>query len=673
MGVTGKEVGMNLLARLQTELRQKSNEIPDPQPPFQFQIGWSNDYDQLFESQEKPDKFSAIEEPDSLVTRALSNGRVLLHARGGSAKTVILGRLIRRNLTEQFLPVWIDLKRWLTPDYREWDKQETVVERLNFILQMHTDPQLNTVVFDALPMQTKRVLFVDGLNELVSNIAEEILDVLDEFAGLVPNSGVIVTDRLVRRNLRDPAAWCLATIMPIKGDEVRAQLTKRFGNAEIYEEASEPSKTLLASPYFLNAALRFGRAAMSSSAVHEAIFREHVNLTEAELECVAKAGFQAYQGSSTRTFTLSEFASVVSPTALTKLTREKTLLVTGTHAQFDHHLRHDYLAARYLAERQELWTPDVFTSVTFRASSFEVLAMALEQLPNTELADLFVRRVYDWNQYGAAYAVSEGRQRGSILVSKQMEVILLAMLADRRWDLLEKTAQRVMDALHMFGTDESRAFLAAQSQEEVYRFVAEYPTGDHEFSRWRTLFTCPKEISREPELQEILNADSLIGWTVANVLKRFRLTDGQQVTLRQLFDEASATVRWRIVHVLGAFPNPNNIAVLTQALDSDPDEWVKYGAVRSLMEMAALGNRELRWRILEAIKDRLPTITRIGRVLDELERAIFIDPRRSPQDWPELAIDLLKALNSQEQSSEKREHWSDVAYRVYDRYNAIGV
>lgn len=663
---------MGLLARLQAELQTALEELPDPQPPFQFQIGWSDDYNQLFESQENFSRFSAIEGPDSLVTRALSDGRVLLHARGGSAKTVILRRLMRRHLDHQFLPVSIDLKRWLTPHYREWENRGTVAERLNFLLQTHADPKLHMVMFNALPIQVRKVLFVDGLNELLSSTAEEILEVLDEFARLVPDSGVIVSDRLVRRELHDPEAWRLATIMPIKEDEVRVQLAQRFGNAEIYDKGADPSKALLASPYFLNEALKFGRAAMSSSAVHEAIFREHVNLTEAELGCVSEAGFQAYRLNSTRAFALTEFASIVPSNALTKLRRERTLLVTGADAQFDHHLRHDYLAARYLAGRQELWIPDVFTSVTFRASSFEVLAMALEQLLSTEVADLFVRKVYDWNQYGAAYAVAEGRQRSSIAVSKQMEVILLAMLADRRWDLLERTAQRVMDALHMFGTDESRALLAAQSEGEVYRFVREYPATNHEFAHWRTLFTCPtEEVACEPELEEILNEDSLIGWTLANVLKRLGLTEGQQVTLRALFERASATVRWRIVHALGAFPSRDNVAVLTRALDNDQDEWVKYGAVRSLMEMAALGDRELRWEILERIKNRLPTITQITRVLDELERAIFIDPRRSPEDWPELAIDLLKALNSQERSMDKREHWSDVAYRVHERYYAM--
>lgn len=661
----------DLLKRLHHELLEKLKCEPDPQPPFEFQIGWGNDYNQLFEAQQNPGRFSAVDNPASLLSRALSHGRVLIHARGGSAKTVILHRLMQQQLGKDILPVWIELKRWMTSDYNEWEERKTTSERINFILQTHATPKLTMFVLGGFQAQVAKLLFVDGLNEILTKYADEILDALDEFARLIPNSGVIVSDRLGRRELRNPAAWQLATVMPIDAGELKKQLVQKFGNSEIYDAAAETTKALLASPLFLNAALSLGKAALSSSALHEAIFTERVKLTQAELECVAGAGFEAYCSSETRVFSLKQFSSRVPPEVVTKLMSENILLVMNEEGYFDHHLRHDYLAAHHIAGDRDLWNRNVFTKVTFRASSFDVLAMALEQITSSELADLFVRQVYDWNQYGAAYAVAEGRRRASVLVSKEMEVVLLAMLADRRWDLLEKTGQRVLDALNMFSTDESRAFLKAESQRDVRQLVRDYSGFSAAFVAWRDVFTrASSEAPLDRQIHEIVEEDSLVGWTSANVLKRLRLSEPQQAILRDLLKRVSPTVRWRIVHTLGAFPSEQNVNVLLESLDRDSDDWVKYGAVRSLMEMAALSDHKLRWEVLAGVKNRLDSITHVGSTLEELERAIFIDPRRSPQDWPELAIDLLNALNGRETSVERREHWSDVAYRVRERYAA---
>ena len=90
-----------------------------------------------------------------------------------------------------------------------------------------------------------------------------------------------------------------------------------------------------------------------------------------------------------------------------------------------------------------------------------------------------------------------------------------------------------------------------------------------------------------------------LGWTIANVLKRLKLSSSEQWHLRKHVRDRAVAVRWRLAHVLGSFPTLNNFDVLKNLLTGDPDAWVRYGAVRSLVEMAARGSASIRKRVFE--------------------------------------------------------------------------
>jgi len=656
------------LSDLHSELRSALDAPPaEPQPPFDFRIGWCGSYEDLFTS-----RIQVRTEPGVLFARALENGRVLLHARGGSAKTSIFRRLMREILGPRCLPVWINLRRWTTPDYTAWKEYHTSTARLNFLLETHASPRVTTVLLDALPANVTRVLFVDGLNEILMDVAEDILNALDSFARLMLGGSVIVGDRMVRRELSDPEAWQLATIMPFSESEIRSYLTRGLGSDEMYDAADEATRALLASPYFLNAAIHDGHAAPTRSAVHAQWFKDHASLTTEELARASEAAFEAYRHNKTRNFRLADFQRVAGESVVHKLLRENVLLVTGDQACFDHHLKHDYLAAYYLAQDPELWIPATFNRVTFWASSFETLVMALELLDTTAAADHFVRRVYDWNQYGAAYAATEARDRGRLRVSKEMETVLLAVLADRQWDLMSATATRVKDGLLMFGTPESTAFVTARSREEVVAIVDRVESHDPLFLSWRALFTRPSgEIISDSELALIEDPSSLVGWTMSNTLKRMKVPEVQQARLRELLYHKSMTIRWRAVHTLGGFPNPANVRVLLGRLDNDLDPWVRYGTIRSLLEIAALGDSRIRVRVFSALRERLAKIVRDEKTIQEFERAIFIDRIRAPKDWLANALGLVQVLRDVEDSGKPRSHWEELAYRLRDTYEVV--
>src|SRR2546426_678256 len=101
-----------LLNALQDELAAALEQLPDPQPPFGYRIGWSTDYAALFRR-----AFVSETGTEEIVRRALASGRVLLHARGGSGKTIVLVRLLKDSLGKNRAAIFVDLRRWTPADY----------------------------------------------------------------------------------------------------------------------------------------------------------------------------------------------------------------------------------------------------------------------------------------------------------------------------------------------------------------------------------------------------------------------------------------------------------------------------------------------------------------------------------------------------------------------------
>jgi hypothetical protein len=391
-------------------------------------------------------------------------------------------------------------------------------------------------------------------------------------------------------------------------------------------------------------------------------------LTTDELAKTARAAFEAYSDNNTRSFSVASFQAAVGDATFENLRRE-TLIVHDDIAYFDHHLKHDYLAAVYLAANPKLWDEDTYNRVTFSASSFEVLAMTLDLLETEAAADAFVRAVYDWNPYGAAYSVAEGRYRGRARVSASMELILLAVIADRQWDPILATAQRSRDALRLFGTPQAQQLLAAPSPEAVWAYVSTAPKGNEDFERWRNLFTRASGKPTKAGDIGLLMEDSVIGWTASNVLKRLRLSMMEQLHVRKLTRTGSRVVRWRAVHTLGAFPSRSNARALLDVLETDEYRWARYGAIRSLVELAARGDASLRQWVLGALVDKANEIVNDDPIVRELQNAVLINPERAPKGWMNLVIDMLGKIRGKEHSDEKRDRWEDVAYKVKRAYD----
>lgn len=544
--------------------------------------------------------------------------------------------------------VFVDLRRWASEDYQIMKRITDPRARVEVLLRKYSAPATSAAELDQLPLSVRRLVIVDGLNEIASGVAQQILFAIDEYIQVSPVTSVIAGDRVVRRDFIRPGEWKHATILPLDPEAARKLLASRSGTARVYDEASERERSLLRFPFFLNLAIR----AKSSDPTQ--FFLDVCRLSRDELAAAARAAFIAYRDFRSRTFDLAEFEREAGASATSKLVRGGVLSQSGGRASFQHHLFHDYLVAWFLSDSREKWSYDNLSAATFKSSSFDVLAMTAEFVERPGDVDDFVRRVYDWNPYGAAYVLAAAHTAATPNLTLQ----LMSLLAEKRFDVMKRSAQRAEDGLRLLGS-KAESFLGARQLDDVLAGVT-LLHGDEAFEAWKHVFLIDADI-REivVKLEDI---DSVLGWTAANALKRAALADDEQGRIRDLLlnGAAASVVRWRAAHVLGAFPSRPNVDGLLRVLRGEAPVQVRYGALRSLIEIAARAPGDLRELVLVTVE------AVVGNVEPELknEFASAIQIRRPPPGWANLVTAILGKLSEDEKSLEKRDEYARLAVAV---------
>jgi hypothetical protein len=152
----------------------------------------------------------------------------------------------------------------------------------------------------------------------------------------------------------------------------------------------------------------------------------------------------------------------------------------------------------------------------------------------------------------------------------------------------------------------------------------------------------------------------VLGWTSANVMKRLQLTDKQQLEVLQLGTHEWPVLRWRVAHVLGAFPNERNVDFLLDRLDHDSDISVKYGALRSAIELASR-SENIAQRVVPELIKRTSVILQSPRLTTELSRAVFLSPEFRTSGWAEQMSSIFYNLMEHSEDMTQLERWSKIA------------
>ncbi|MDA0181532.1 hypothetical protein OJ997_14600 [Solirubrobacter phytolaccae] len=594
---------------------------------------------------------------EGVLGHALKRHGVALVGGAGLGKSTMLhhAAMAASGPLEAF-PVLVDLKRW-RPKYADRLDGIPTAERLSPFMDVLLSASVQRIgvgLFEEILARREVLLMVDGLNEVpFTPVASRILELLDEYMRAHPEVRVLVTDRGGEGFYRD-SGWDVLKLRPLDAVQVTHIIEQNFGAGAATTLDDEAG--LLENPFFLDRALRGRNLDLASRAsALGTFFSEQLRMTDEHIDALAAMAFNVYAERRQRTFPESEVEELLGTDGFHALRAGGALKSHDSLATFSHQLEHDYLAARHMARHPHYWTTSVLDALTFNAASFDVPALVLELLDDESARDIFVRKLYDWNWRGTITAVASAEQEGHQATSAFLHTAILAVAAEKRFDPVRGTRDRADNQLQRFRGYHAQQLRSAATLRELTTFVREVEGGPEWFASWQNLF-CGDPLDRplrDDVIDALTSSDALHGWTAANVIKRYEGTDDASRRMREMVRTASDTTRWRAVHVLGAWPSDANAAVLVDAL-SYPHRWVVYGAVRSLMEMAArTGDDALRRRVLAALADRVDTIP------NEALSQIALTPlyEGAPADYQRAVRPLITSIIKSRHNVGERERW----------------
>jgi hypothetical protein len=116
------------------------------------------------------------------------------------------------------------------------------------------------------------------------------------------------------------------------------------------------------------------------------------------------------------------------------------------------------------------------------------------------------------------------------------------------------------------------------------------------------------------------------------VLKRLSMTGGQIDRIVHMAKNGRPVIRWRACHVMGSTIEEKFREALLDRVTDDVDENVRYGAIRSLVELGS-HSPELAARLVADLGPRLDKIAESPRVMTEFKRAVFLSKGCVPEGW----------------------------------------
>ena len=600
-------------------------------------------------------------ERGALLSLVLHDRKVIVVGPSGAGKSYLLAQVLRQAAAqEEPIPVYLDLKGGWRPDLAAG-----LTEPSNDVA---TDASMNALLTaSALDITTselariseskKLVIIVDGINEVPADVARLIRRTLDQYVRFHQNVRVLASDRRIDMFYRE-SRWTALHLSGATESEARNLIDGLFGEGK-FDQLPKEDRVMLRLPFFLDRALRSGKLQLGSRARAVDEFLRGAGFTEEQIDRIAPIAFGVYQRGEIG-LNNDDLTSLEQDGVLTNL-RDAVIVIDGASgAVFSHQLVHQFLAGRYLAEHPDKWTFQILDRVTADAASLDTVGMTIASISDEADRDRFLRIVYDWNWWAAVLALIES-QNGERKVSEALSTALLALAAQKRFDPVISSSRRVDGLLDQVPGPIAQRMREVGSHGELLDQLSriEFPEVDW-WAFWLEVFLWTPERTQltDREIALIGSPEPLIGWTIANSLRRFACSEEVVVFLRtiyrsQLRDEPGAcATRWRVVHALGVCPTAQTAQFLFETLD-DSYAWVVKGAVRSLVETAALArDKALRSSILEQLGDRWSQLgpAPLGQILS----AAFY--RDTDPDWPNAVRPLLESIRNRQTGGE-RERW----------------
>ena len=631
--------------------------------------------------------------PAELLAKFRSGGALLVKAPGGFGKSFFLLRTMLEAIDQGMVPFFLDL--------RSAELKLDGAPDEDACAELFKKPSQRAVKWDILRKARDKDLgifiAVDGLNEALTPDAIErtLAYLLKNFSDRLV---LMVSDRMSERP--PPFAAQLCTILRLSP----AVVAGRFPELNL-DSLRGDFKYLLSIPFFLALYEEIARSVHAADA--RPLFRTrsemlfayialcydsrigYGDMQETGRKIVAKlapVAFEGYRPGGVRMngkWLLAELKKI-------ELAPEK-LLTSGLLVKepqdtlaFSHQLFHDFLAGYHLATKNDpqsdgpaeaYWSSANFDIATLKAISFDALYFAVELVPDR--ADAFVTEVYDWNYQAAIHLILNLATNDTTPEADRARALrdaLIAVNCEKRFDPFQHTrnaaAKRAASIAQIYQSPFNDATLASfGALREIVRTEYQY-SGDY-YQTWKRMFLLTEK--PQPRDWALLQASPLIAWTAANAFRR-SLNEGDPlidylcglydaIYARQRLADAAIGARWRIVHILGAADGDNGVEKLFDAVvleaRAPQTQWVQYGAVRSLVEIAA---RRAEAKLADAILEKLiavmgPTISVDSRTFGELREVAI--PACPPPWWTASYSAVLKKGAELALTPEDRNLWTE--------------
>jgi nucleoside phosphorylase len=614
-------------------------------------------------------RFTKADQTPSQIQKLTNERRLLIHAPGGSGKTAVMCEIAREAILEDQVVFFLDLK---TGSSAENLGENFTVDNLFELFSVAGNAHDFRTAIDK---NDTVLLMIDGLNEVYGPLSNTILKRFERLLLDHPKLKVIIADRM---NAHADFRFLRATVTPLSESEVKTLLPT---GANLPRQPAEIQ--LLSTPFFLDLQLSLWENMASGSITSQSIlarkdmfvlyFTHSAKVTENSLPQLAEAAYLAYKQYQGRTFDPSWWSSKTSVDVTNQLDNAGLIVDTVTASgerkkMFRHQLIHDFLTGYHVARIGATeWTSEVFDAATFKSNAAEPLSFAAEILGKE--ADEFLIRVYDWSYRIVDRCIADLKKAlVHYPVSKDLELGLLVKNAEKKFDVFDHTAQASERSLLDAVLPEAKLLIQAQSMDDVLAVVRNFQPSTSMFKEWKDLFLLDRKTRIGEKELLLLDSNPIIGWTAANTFRRVYLSKERIAQVRMMYQFAlrngNGTLRWRIVHLLGRYPSSQNISLLQTAIVADPYEWARYGAIRSLMEIAYLAGGETRAEIIDGLLSNLQEI-KSSLIVREIRRTCLV--REAGPEWYSAIGTLAEKAATLPEAEVEREEWNDLLDEIHKR------
>jgi len=298
------------------------------EPLFRFEVAFAEGYERLLAG-DATDRTSDL---DAVIQRTRDHGRLVMAAEAGAGKSSIAVRVLARAIEQRVMAIRVDLRRWSPEVHGRWKaRRESDTRRMAVLLEL-ADVPIDERRLRRLSAASGALVAVDGLNEVPPSATKELLWVLDAFASRCPWAGVLVCDRLQRRQLS--SAWHLATITDV--ERPNAEDSGGPDNALLLDIADQPADDTY-----------------NEAEILRGLLIKRARLDDPELAALEDTCLELYEPSGEgqgRFFKTRALRAGVGDAVADRLLESGELQEEGDGAFFRHHLFHDVLAAGAVAK-----------------------------------------------------------------------------------------------------------------------------------------------------------------------------------------------------------------------------------------------------------------------------------------------------------------------------------